>query len=51
MMLDHLGERDAASRIRTALEQVLVDGAVRTRDLGGAATTTEFTDAVCRRLE
>jgi isocitrate dehydrogenase (NAD+) len=51
MMLDHIGEREAASRIRTALEKVLVDGAVRTRDLGGTASTTEFTDAVCRALE
>ena len=48
MMLDHLGERDAAERIRAALGRVLTDGAVRTRDLGGTATTTEFTDAVCR---
>jgi isocitrate dehydrogenase (NAD+) len=51
MMLEHVAERDAAGRIRTALEQVLVEGTVRTRDLGGTATTTEFTDAVCRRLE
>jgi isocitrate/isopropylmalate dehydrogenase len=51
MMLEHVGERDAGGRIRSALEQVLVEGSVRTRDLGGTATTTEFTDAVCRRLE
>ena len=50
MMLDHLGER-AASRIREALGRVLTGGVVRTRDLGGTATTTEFTDAVCRELE
>jgi isocitrate dehydrogenase (NAD+) len=51
MMLDHLGERAAASRIRGALDRVLTGGVVRTRDLGGTATTTEFTDAVCRELE
>ena len=51
MMLDHLGEPAAAERIRAALAQVLVDGAVRTRDLGGTASTTEFTDALCRALE
>jgi isocitrate dehydrogenase (NAD+) len=51
MMLEHIGERDAAGRIRTALEEVLVEGTIRTRDLGGTATTTEFTDAVCRSLE
>ena len=35
MMLDHIGERDAAGRIRAALDKVLTDGTVRTRDLGG----------------
>jgi isocitrate dehydrogenase (NAD+) len=51
MMLDHIGERDAASRIRLALTRVLERGEVRTRDLGGKATTTEFTQAICRELE
>ncbi len=51
MMLDHLGERATAVRIRAALDRVLTDGVVRTRDLGGTATTTEFTDAVCREVE
>jgi isocitrate dehydrogenase (NAD+) len=51
MMLDHIGERPAAERIRTALGQVLAAGRIRTRDLGGEATTTEFTDAVCREIE
>ena len=51
MMLDHIGEREAAARIRGALDQVLLEGAVRTRDLGGSASTTEFTDAICHRLQ
>jgi isocitrate dehydrogenase (NAD+) len=51
MMLDHLGESAASERIRTALGRVLVDGRVRTRDLGGEASTTDFTDAVCREIE
>ncbi len=51
MMLDHIGEREAAARIRAALGRVLGEGATRTRDLGGQATTTEFTDAVCREVE
>ena len=51
MMLDHLGEGDAAERIRVALAQVLIDGTVKTHDLGGTASTTEFTDAVCRTVE
>jgi isocitrate dehydrogenase (NAD+) len=51
MMLDHLGETTAAQSIRRALERVLATGAVRTRDLGGTATTTEFTIAVCEALQ
>jgi len=50
MMLDHIGERQRAERIRTALTRVLADGTVRTHDLGGHASTTEFTDAVCREV-
>jgi isocitrate dehydrogenase (NAD+) len=51
LMLDHLGEIGAASAIRRALESVLGRGEVRTRDLGGTATTTEFTAAVCQAIE
>lgn len=50
LMLDYVGERDAAGRIRNALQATLRDGEVLTRDLKGSATTTEFTDAVLRRL-
>jgi tartrate dehydrogenase/decarboxylase/D-malate dehydrogenase len=51
MMLDHLGEREPAERIRGALARVLTAGQVRTRDLGGTASTTEFTEAICREIE
>jgi len=51
MMLEHIGENDASERIRAALVRVLADGRIRTRDLGGQASTTEFTDAVCREIE
>jgi isocitrate dehydrogenase (NAD+) len=51
MMLDHLGERQASERIRAALGRVLADGRIRTRDLGGQSSTTEFTDAICREIE
>jgi isocitrate dehydrogenase (NAD+) len=50
LMLAHLGERAAATRVQAALERILAGGHVRTRDLGGTATTTEFTDAVIRAL-
>jgi isocitrate dehydrogenase (NAD+) len=47
MMLRHIGEDAIASRVMGALERVLTDGKVRTRDLGGTASTTEFTRALC----
>jgi isocitrate dehydrogenase (NAD+) len=50
MMLDHLGERPAARRIEAALERVYREGKHATRDLGGTATTREFTDAVISAL-
>jgi isocitrate dehydrogenase (NAD+) len=50
LMLKHLGERERAMRIRNALETVLAAGNVLTRDLGGRATTLEFTDAIIRSL-
>ena len=51
LMLDHIGERAAAERIRGALTRVLTAGTVRTRDMGGTAHTTDFTAAVCREIE
>jgi isocitrate dehydrogenase (NAD+) len=51
MMLEHLGERQRADRIRGALSRVLTEGRVRTHDLGGRASTTEFTDEICREVE
>lgn len=50
MMLRHIGEDAAADCIRTALARVLERNEVRTRDLGGQATTTAFADAICREL-
>jgi isocitrate dehydrogenase (NAD+) len=46
LMLRHLGEHDAAWKIRNALEYVYRDKRNLTRDVGGAATTTQFTDAI-----
>jgi len=50
MMLDHLGESTAAGKVRVAVTKVLADGKVRTGDLGGTATTDQYTDAICRAL-
>ena len=50
LMLRHLGEDAIADRISRALGLVLGDDQIRTRDLGGTASTAEFTSAICRRL-
>jgi len=50
LMLHHIGEGALANRVMAALGGVLSDGKVRTRDLGGAAGTREFADAICQRL-
>ncbi len=50
LMLNHIGEREAAERIQAALEKILAEAQVLTRDLGGQATTIEFTEAVIRAL-
>jgi tartrate dehydrogenase/decarboxylase/D-malate dehydrogenase len=46
MMLDHLGERDAAARLMAAVEAVTARR-IHTPDLGGEATTAVVTEAVC----
>ena len=50
MMLDHLGEVRHGDRIRAAVERTIVEDNIRTRDLGGTATTSEFGEAVARRV-
>lgn len=50
MMLRHLDLHAEADRVDAALRAVLAAG-VRTRDLGGSATTTEFTEAIVRAIE
>jgi isocitrate/isopropylmalate dehydrogenase len=53
MMLNHLGETEAANRIRTAYDSVLADGNPEhiTPDIGGKGTTQSFTDAVIRAMK
>src|SRR5262245_27779958 len=50
LMLKHLGERERAERIQGALEKVLAEGKALTRDLGGNATTHDFTEAIIQAL-
>ncbi|MGA2595528.1 MAG: isocitrate/isopropylmalate family dehydrogenase [Bryobacteraceae bacterium] len=51
MMLVHLGETDAAQRLKRAVEAVYAEGQHVTRDIGGTASTKQFTDAVIKALE
>ncbi|MEZ5659375.1 MAG: tartrate dehydrogenase [Burkholderiaceae bacterium] len=50
MLLEHLGETDAAARLMRAVEAVTADPALHTRDLGGSAGTAQVTEAVCAAL-
>jgi tartrate dehydrogenase/decarboxylase / D-malate dehydrogenase len=50
MMLDHLGEPEAAAAIVTAIEQVLAEPKLRTRDLGGAADTVACGKAIAAAI-
>jgi isocitrate dehydrogenase (NAD+) len=50
LMLEHIGEDDAARRLRSAIERVLSGGEVRTRDLGGSANTMDFANALAAEL-
>jgi tartrate dehydrogenase/decarboxylase/D-malate dehydrogenase len=46
MMLEHLGETPAAMAVITAVEKILAAPGLRTRDLGGSATTVECGTAI-----
>ncbi|EDO18286.1 hypothetical protein Kpol_1039p35 [Vanderwaltozyma polyspora DSM 70294] len=51
LMLNHLGFRNDAARISKAVHEVIAEGKTTTRDIGGSATTTEFTNAVIAKLK
>ncbi len=51
MMLDHVGEIDLARRLRVAIDRTLNADGVRTGDLGGKATTSQFTQALVSRIK
>jgi isocitrate/isopropylmalate dehydrogenase len=46
LMLRYLSEAEAADRVENAVRQVIADGKSLTGDLGGKASTTQYTDAV-----
>jgi isocitrate dehydrogenase (NAD+) len=51
MLLIHLGETNAANKLQSAVESVYREGKYLTGDVGGSATSEEFTDAVVRALK
>ena len=50
MMLDHVNLQDKAKRLRDAIDQTLNQDQVKTGDLGGKASTKDFTRAIVKRL-
>jgi len=50
LMLEHIDRPELANRLRTSIDQVLRKDEVRTPDLGGKATTTDFTQSIIRRI-
>jgi len=50
LMLDHLGYEKEAKKVRKAIDDVLIENKVRTADIGGTASTTQFSDAIIAKL-
>jgi isocitrate/isopropylmalate dehydrogenase len=50
MMFDYLGERTTASLIEKAIIETLVEGKVRTYDLGGTSSSTDVAEAISQKL-
>ncbi|MBS1095616.1 isocitrate/isopropylmalate dehydrogenase family protein [Gluconobacter wancherniae] len=51
MMLAHVGRQDLSGRLDMAIEQVVTSGGIRTRDLGGTATTQDVTQALLQAIQ
>ena len=50
LMLDHIDQHEVSNRIRAAIDEVIRVGQALTVDMGGGASTTEYTDALVRAL-
>jgi len=50
-MLEHLGEVEAANKVEQMVIEVLKEGKVRTRDMGGRSSTSEVGDAIAMKLK
>lgn len=51
LMLRYIGEREPADRIEKSMLKVFADGQVRTRDIGGTASTMTFTEAIINTMD
>lgn len=51
LMLDEIGEEKAAQKVVKAIEAVIKEGNVRTKDLGGTSTTSEMGNAIVKRIK
>ncbi len=51
LMLAHIGEREAAGRLQSAIERVYAEGRDLTGDVGGHSSTRDFAEAVIRHIE
>jgi isocitrate dehydrogenase (NAD+) len=51
LMMTHIEERQAAEKIENAMLKVFEEGKVRTRDIGGSASTNEFADAIIEKMK
>jgi tartrate dehydrogenase/decarboxylase/D-malate dehydrogenase len=50
MLLEHLGEAAAAQQLMQVIERITADKSLHTRDLGGSASTSQVTQALCEKL-
>ncbi|MGL4392700.1 MAG: isocitrate/isopropylmalate dehydrogenase family protein [Fusobacteriaceae bacterium] len=51
MMLNHIGEKDKAKIIEQSVEEVLAEGKIKTKDLGGNSSTSEYTDEIIKKIK
>lgn len=51
LLLDNIGEKALGSLVERAVEEVLQDGIVRTKDMGGTSTTSDMGDAIAAKVK
>ena len=51
MMLEYIGEKNLAKKLKNTIFEVLKEGIALTPDLGGTSTTTQYTDEIIKKLK